>query len=254
MSKMIDSIYNIRHLDELAAEKTIIHKMNPVVKLLVTIAYIIFVVSFGKYEITALIPYVFYPVIIFALSEIPFLKIINRVLIAMPFIIGIGIINPLFDNRGWISFASLVIKFSLTVTAGLLLIATTGIDKIAAALRKLFVPKIFVTQLLLTYRYISVLLEEAARIIKAYQLRAPLEKGVSLKASGSLLGQMLLRAFDRANRVYNAMVLRGFNGEYNFGVDNKLSTISILYLLLWASFFIAARLYNIPKLLERVIM
>lgn len=264
MSNITDSIYNIRFLDELSARKNIISHLNPIVKLIVTVIYLVTVLSFGKYEIAGLLPYVFYPMIIFVLSDLPFFPIFKRSLIAMPFVIGLGIFNPLFDTRtyaimsgihisgGWISFAALIIKCSLTVMAALLLISTTGIEKISSALRKLLIPKVFVTQLLLTYRYISVLLEEVARITKAYHLRAPMEKGVSFRAAGSLLGQMLLRAFDRANRVYNAMVLRGFNGEYTFGADNRITIGSIIYMVLWSLFFITARFINIPEILGRI--
>lgn len=265
MSKIIHSIHNIRFLDELASKKTLIHDLHPVVKLLVTIVYIVVVLSFGKYEITALIPYVLYLIIIFTLSETPFFQIFKRSLMALPFIIAIGMFNPLFDTKtyvvifgvdisaGWISFISLIIKYSLTVVASLLLIATTGIEKISSALRILFVPKIFVTQFLLTYRYIFVFLDETAQVIKAYHLRAPLEKGVSFKASGSLLGQILLRTFDRANRVYNAMLLRGFSGEFMFEKDKNISIGDVIYLLSWVIFFITARFFNISELLGNVL-
>ena len=266
MSNITNSIYNIRFLDEVASKKTLIHNLNPIVKLLVTILYSVVVISFEKYDITGLIPLVSYPIIIFMLSEIPFLQVFKRLLVALPFVMGIGILNPIFDTKtyvvilgvhisgGWISFVSLIIKSNLTLLAGLLLIATTGIEKIAWSLRKLRVPRVFVIQFLLTYRYIFVLLEEVAKIIKAYNLRSPFKKGVSLKSSGSLLGQMLLRALDRANRVYNAMILRGFNGEYFFGEENRLSIKSISYFILWTIFFITARFFNISELLGNVLM
>ncbi len=265
MSNIIFSIYNIRYLDELSYKKTIIHKINPATKLLVTLSYLLAVLSFEKYDIIGLLPYVFYPVVIFILSETPFWEISKRLLGVLPFVIGIGIFNPLLDTKilisaggvsitaGWISFVSIIIKCSLTVMAGLLLISTTGIEKIASALRSLRIPKIFVTQLLLTYRYISVLLDETGRVIKAYHLRAPMEKSISLRHSGSLLGRMLLRAFDRANRVYAAMILRGFTGEYDFRRSSKFSLGSALYLLLWISFFITARFFNIPQIIGRIL-
>lgn len=266
MANITESIYNIRFLDELADKNTIIHRINPIIKLLVTIIYLLVVLSFGKYDIMRLLPYVFYPIIIFILSEVPFYPIFKRSLIVLPLVIGIGIFNPLLDTKtyiiisgiyvsgGWISFVSIIIKFTLTVLAGLLLIATTGIEKIALALRKLRVPKIFVTQFLLTYRYIFVLLGETAQVIKAYHLRAPMQKGVSFKESGALLGQILLRAFDRANRVYDAMILRGFCGEYFISDDITLSIGSAAYLLLWTVFFFIARFFNIPEVLGKIIM
>ena len=58
-------------------------------------------------------------------------------------------------NSGWITFLSLSIKILLTVVVSILLIATTGMENLACALRMIKVPKIFVMQILLTYRYIQ---------------------------------------------------------------------------------------------------
>lgn len=111
------------------------------------------------------------------------------------------------------------------------------------------VPKIFCKQILLTYRYISVLVEEASRMMKAYYLRAPGQKGVKMKDLGSFIGQMLLRTYDRAQRVYEAMKLRGFNGEYNSTASLKIKLSDYLYLTIWCLFFIVARNFNIPILI-----
>ena len=261
MANLTSSLYNIRLLEDLSKKKTFIHSVHPLIKLLTTIAYLTAVVSFGRYEVTSLLPFVFYPVLVFALAELPLAPIIKRVLMVEPFIIGIGILNPIFDqhvvmlgglaaSRGWITFLSILIKGSLTVTASMLLIATTGIEKLAAALRLLRAPKIFVLQLLLTYRYIAILMEEVLRIVRAYSLRAPGQKGIQWKVWGSLVGQLILRTFDRAQRIYEAMSLRGFSGEYNTGGDIKVSLKDIAYLLGWVLFFVIARLVNIPMTIE----
>ena len=54
MSKIVDSIYNIRQLDDLARKDTAIHRIHPVPKLLVTVVYLIVVTSLGRYEISGL--------------------------------------------------------------------------------------------------------------------------------------------------------------------------------------------------------
>ncbi|MFD2360463.1 energy-coupling factor transporter transmembrane component T family protein [Saccharococcus thermophilus] len=146
-------------------------------------------------------------------------------------------------------FLSIFIKCSLTVTASILLIATTGMDRLAAALRMLKIPKIFVLQLLLTYRYISVLIEEVSRMMRAYSLRAPGQKGIKWSVWGSFAGQILLRTFERAERVYQAMSLRGFTGEYHTGDISKLSFKDLAYFTAWSLFFVIARIYNIPVLI-----
>ena len=260
MLKLIDSIYNIRLLDDLAQKKTSIHKIHPLAKLLTTFVYLATVVSFGKYQIENLLIYVFYPVLILVLAELPVVSIIKRVLLVEPLIIGIGILNPLFDeytvtlgeitiSRGWITFLSIFIKCSLTVLVSILLIATTGMDKLGLALRILRVPKIFVLQLLLTYRYIYVLIDEVFRMQRAYSLRTPGHKGIHSSVWGSFAGQLLLRTFDRAQRVYQSMCLRGFTGEYNMGDDLRMGFKDFAYFLVWSLFFIIARIYNIPMMI-----
>ncbi len=256
---MQNALYNLRLLDDLAAGSTWIHFLNPIIKVLVTVIYLITIMSFDRYEIVALVPFLFYPFLILIWAELPAKPILRRIALVQPLIIGIGIIHPLVDShqivvgtvefsRGWVTFLSLFLKSCLTVSAAILLIATTGIDNLAAALRKLGVPKIFVIQLLLTYRYIAVLAEEASRMQRAYQLRAPQQKGIARPVWGSFAGQLLLRTFDRAYRVYQAMNLRGFAGEYYSGEVGSVSHRDIIYLATWSLFFIIARMYNLPLL------
>ncbi|MEQ8201806.1 MAG: energy-coupling factor transporter transmembrane component T, partial [Syntrophomonadaceae bacterium] len=160
---MQNSLHQIRLLDEMARRPNPINNLHPLTKLLTTIAYLVVVVSFGRYEISPLLPLVFYPVIILALTDLPVGEILKRIGWTLPFIIGVGIFNPVFDHqsigflgldisRGWLTFLSIFIKCILTVAAGVLLIATTGMEELGAALRMLRVPRIFVLQLLLTYR------------------------------------------------------------------------------------------------------
>jgi len=260
MANMTGPLYNLRLLDELAAKKTCIHNVHPLAKLLTTLIYLGVVVSFGKYEISNMLPYVFYPVLVFTFAELPLAPIFKRLLFVLPLIIGIGILNPIFDHhsvllggivfsRGWITFFVLFIKCVLTVTAGLLLVATTGMNKLGVALRMLKVPKIFVLQLLLTYRYISVLMEEVARMLRAYALRAPGQKGIRRNVWGSFAGQLILRTFDRAQRVYEAMSLRGFAGEYHTGEAAGIRFADFAYLAGWSLFFVLARVFNLPALI-----
>ncbi|MDR3287814.1 MAG: cobalt ECF transporter T component CbiQ [Peptococcaceae bacterium] len=265
MSNLTNSLYNLRQMDDLADQDTLIHRIHPLVKLLLTLFYLIVVVSFDRYEIIRLIPLCFYPLIVFSLAELPLAPLAKKILIVQPFIIGAGVLNPLFDSqtvvfagltfsRGWLTFISIFIKSSLTVAATLLLIATTGMHRLAAALRLLRIPRLFVLQLLLTYRYISVLGEEANRLFRAYSLRAPRQKGVHHRAWGSLAGQLLLRTLDRAQRVYQAMALRGFTGEYFSGAPPRLRLADLLYLILWAAFFLLVRFVDIPSLLGSLLI
>ena len=259
MSNMINTIFYLRLLYYLACLVSVVHWLYPLLKLLTTVIYLIVVVSFDKYEVAGLLPFLFFPVLIINLAELPLVPLVKRMLPAAPLVLGIGILNPVFDHQvfavggltlsmGWITFISVCLKCLLTVFAALLLIATTGMNNLAAALRMLRIPKLFVLQLLLTYRYISVLLEEVSLIWRAYSLRAPGQKGINWKVWGPLIGQLILRTFDRAQRVYQAMCLRGFTGEYNTGSQKRLTLWDLAYLAGWSLFFTLARIYNIPEL------
>ncbi|MEK6265235.1 MAG: cobalt ECF transporter T component CbiQ [Clostridium sp.] len=261
MANMGKVLYNIRLLDELGEKKTIIHKVHPLAKLVTTIVFLIIVVSYKKYEISGLTPLVLFPMVLITLSDIPVRPIINRTLIVLPFVIGIAIFNPILDHTpmlyigsisisgGWISFISIMFKCVLTVSATLVLIATTGMNKIAMALRILKVPKLFVMQLLLTYRYISVLIEEVMTTTTAYSLRSPFQKGIRFKDWGPLTGQLLIRTIDRAHRIYVSMCCRGFQGEYNTDNNLKICLNDFMYTVLWVLFFVIVRYINIPKLI-----
>jgi len=265
MANIMQSLYNIRFLDELAEKRTFIHGIHPLAKLLTTIIYLIVVVSYGKYQISGLLPLIFYPVVVMALADIPVVPILKRMLFVAPLAIGIGAFNPLFDNRiifvlggfqlsgGWVSFFSILIKCGLAVLAALIVIATTGMDRIASALRMLRVSRIFVLQLLLTYRYITVLMEVVERTLRAYHLRAPFHKGIQPNVWGSLAGNLLIRTFGRAQSVYQAMVLRGFTGEYNTGSVKRIIMKDILYLAGWVIYFLAARFCGIPEFIGSLI-
>ncbi|MDF2530578.1 MAG: cobalt transporter, inner rane subunit CbiQ [Clostridia bacterium] len=261
MANITQAYYKMFILDELAEKKTAIHRINPIAKIMVTVIYLLFVVSYDKYDIIELMPLFFYPVIIMSVGDIPFKPMLAGLAIAAPLVIGVGMFNPLLDrtivstmfgigiSAGMLSLLALLVKCSLTVLAALLLLATTGMNKIAAALQRLHIPQIFIMQLLLTYRYISVLMGEASRVYYAYSLRAPNQKGISSKIWGSLIGLLLLRTYDRASRLYQAMKLRGFENQFFGGCLDKLQKKDIMYLLGWTGFFIIVRFINIPMLL-----
>ena len=249
---------NIRIMEELADKDTAVHRRHPVANLLVTLFYIVAVASYGKYELSALLPLLFYPLAVFSIADIPPGLVLKRMALALPFVIGIGIFNPIFDKNtitlagmaisaGWVSFASILLRCCLSVVGALLLMCVEGMKGLSAALRALKVPRILVMQLLLTFRYIHVLGEEAARMMLAYQLRAPGQRGIAFRQWGPMAGQWLLRTLKRADRLHQAMLCRGFNGDLPARKPGAFTLTDTLYLLGWTALFVAARLVNIPQ-------
>ena len=226
LSKLDNAINEISRIDALAKEDRFLRRVHPLIKLIITLAYIIATVSFSKYNISGLLLMGAYPIILFITADLSFKDALRRLRVVLPLVCLIGVFNPIFDREivaklfgvevsgGVLSMISLMIKGVLTVLASYLLIATTPIEDICYALRKIHVPQIIVTEILLIYRYITVFLEEAKTVMDAYKLRAPGQKGIHISAWGSLIGQMLIRAMDRAGMVYESMKLRGFHGEF----------------------------------------
>ncbi|NJD55570.1 MAG: cobalt ECF transporter T component CbiQ [Nitrospirae bacterium] len=249
---MFDAEYfNLGYLDTLSYQNTVIHRLDPRAKLIATLAFILTVVSFPKYEITGLLPFFLFPVLLISFGDIPVRFILKKVLLVSSFAVFIGIFNPLLDRQisisflgisisgGWISFLSIMLKFFLTISSALLLIATTSFPGICHALQKIGMPEIFVSQLLFLYRYIFVLLEEAMKIVRARDMRSFGRKGHDIKTVTRLIGTLFLRTMERAERVYQAMLSRGFSGSlhtvkpYSFRAVDAVflfTTIVLLYL------------------------
>jgi len=264
MQEIMGSMFNVKHFDELSRQKNLINNIHPLVKLIITVVYICILASFDRYEIVGMLPFILYPVIVVIVCDIPFGKLLKRVLIVEPFIIVAGILNPIFDKNiieiggmvfssGWLTFISLMLKSTLMVTAGFLLIATTGIDDIARALSIIRIPSIFVLLFLLTYRYIFVLMDEASRLLKAYALRAPQQKGVKIRVWGQMVGQLLIRTYNRAQTIYQSMILKGYNGRYNIAIGRGFILMDAAYFLAWVAFIAVARVVNIPLLIASII-
>ena len=251
----------LREMDALAAENSPVHRLHPLCKLIVTIAYIATVVSFPKYDFTGLVVMVLYPVFLFQAAGIPIRTCFYKLRVVLPLVCAVGLVNPFLDHVPWIQLGNLTItggvismvtlmgKGVFSLMASFLLIATTSIDSLCAALRKLHVPSILTTLLLLTYRYIGVMLEEVTIMTEAYKLRAPGQKGIHISAWGSFLGQLLLRSMDRAQELYGSMLLRGFQGEFFYADVPPCKLSSIVYTIACAGAFLLARLVPIASAL-----
>lgn len=265
MSKIGDAIYEIHYMDTLAAGDQWVNRIHPLVKFIVTIGYIAAVVSFHKYDVSGLAGMMVYPIAVFILSELSFTDSIRRLRLVLPLICLVGVLNPFLDKNvvliagmrmsaGVLSMISLILKGVFSVLASYLLIATTSVDKLCYAFRLLHIPKPVVTQFMLTYRYVSVLLEEANSVTQAYALRAPNQKGVHFKVWGSLAGHLLLRSIDRAGAVYESMLLRGYDGGYRYLQERlALRLKDIIYLLFWLAVIVLFRLYPILLIIGNLV-
>lgn len=263
MGSIDSSYFDMGRLDSLSSKNTPVHRVDARLKVLTTIYFIAIVISFDKYDPVALIPLVIYPMTLMIIGNIPFTYIAKKLLIASPFVLSVAIFNPLLDRSilmnfgpigisgGMVSFVSIMTKYLLTVSAALVLIACTGFSSICWALSAMGVPKAFTIQLLFLQRYIFVLTEEAARMSRARALRSFGGKGLGVSVYSSMVGHLLLRTLDRAQRIHLAMLCRGFEGEIRRAEPSKTGLYDVLFLLGWCALFTLLRLYDFPAWLGK---
>lgn len=261
MAKLSAAMKNFCQLEQMAQGHTVMHRLHPLSKLTMTLVYLVAVVSFPSHTLSALVPMAFYPALFAALSDTPWPPLLRRMLPAAPFAAILGLSNLLLDRTVWfflgpapitgglLSCLSILLKTALTVSAVLLLIATTSLTDLTCQLARIRVPRILCLQFLLTYRYISVLLQEAEQMYTAYRLRSGDVRGIRMADMGCFLGQLLLRSYDRADRVYCAMKCRGYDGSYRIGTAVPQTPRELGITVCVCCGVVALRLVNVSLLL-----
>jgi cobalt/nickel transport system permease protein len=259
----------LRALDALAAGAPL--RMDPRALLLTTLVFVSVVVSFQRHELTALLPLALFPAALAAAGRVPMHAMLRAVALALPFAALVGAFNPVFDRAplplslpvplqfaggeiagGWFSFVSILLRAALTVAAAFTLIAVVGMVNLSAALTALRVPAVFTQQLLFLYRYLFVLMEEAAAMATARELRSS-GTPATLRVWAPLVGRLLLRSVDRARRIHRAMLARGFDGHLRASRPLRWTWRDSVFVLSWCGFFALARAVDLPHALGRLI-
>lgn len=265
MAPIETALRDLNRLDLLAGGDSAIHRLDPRAKVFVTLAYIVTVVSFGRYEVSALLPFAVFPLAMVAASGIPQTAVLRKLLVVLPFAALVGLFNPLFDREplltlgslavsgGWVSFLSIILRTALTVGAAVVLVAVTGFTGVCLALQRFGVPQAFVVQLLFLYRYIFVLADEGIRMTRARELRSFAGRGMGVKAFGALVGSLLLRTWDRAERIHMAMLSRGFRGEFHVRDASSFGRRELVFTAGWSVLFLLLRLVNVPHLIGALV-
>jgi cobalt/nickel transport system permease protein len=250
-----DRVLDLDTLDSLGQGNSAIHRLDARAKLVVTLAFIIAVVSMDRHAVGDLLPFFLFPIVLVAVSGVPAGFVLRRIAMVAPFAVLVGAFNPLLDREvalsigsvgisgGWLSFASILLRFALTIGAVLILVATTPVPSLGRAAEALGTPRVFVTQLLGLYRYLFLLSDEMHRVLRAYRLRMPDDRAPSWRVFAGILGQLLLRAVARARRVHEAMLCRGFDGGWRLLATPRMGSRDWLFMAGWMALFAALRLW-----------
>ena len=143
-------------------------------------------------------------------------RMLRRLAVFLPFVLAIGIGVPVTQHGGWAWTWSLTILCRAMVAffTSVWLVHALPFTELLAVLRRLNVPAVFVTSLAFMHRYSVVLWEELERLKTARKARSSeLSWLRTWTTSAQMIGELLLRAWDRAERVHRAMLARGGNGS-----------------------------------------
>lgn len=266
MTGIDSAILDFKRLDLLACGDSGLHRLDPRAKVIVTAIFIMLVVSHDRYELAALFPFFIFPAALIAAGNLPFSYLLRKVLLLCPFIMVVGIFNPLIDRAavlqlgsiqisgGWLSFFSIITRGILTIGSAFILLALTGFPGVCRALEQLGMPRQFALQLLFLYRYIFVLAEDGGRAAQARQLRSCGRKGLGIKSFGTLAGSLLLRTWQRAERVHIAMLSRGFNGSFHSGRQTSFGGRELIFVAGWSIFLLILRTVDITGFIGSLIL
>lgn len=261
MSRLEKAQLSLAAMERAAQEDSLLGSIDPRAKLVVTLLYLVAVLSFPLHATAGLIIFALYPIIASTMSGTSFERIFLKSLYVLPFVAFIGIFNPWMHkeaafsvghvvvSRGWLEFASIVLRGVLSVQGVLVMIYSTEFSRLCRAMTRMGVPAIFATQLMFVYRYLFVLIDEAVSMDRARRSRSYGRKHYSLKMYGIFVGQLLLRTVARSRRIYNAMLSRGFDGSIPAtGYYTRWTVRDTVFTLVWASLFAAGRLLDIPSM------
>jgi cobalt/nickel transport system permease protein len=115
-------------------------------------------------------------------------------------------------------------------------------------------PRPFAVQLLFLYRYIFVLTEEGGRAARARQLRSCGRTGMGIKSFGTLIGNLLLRTWQRAERVHIAMLSRGFDGRFHSSRQTTFGSRELLFIGGWSTLLITLRCTDVTRVVGSIFL
>lgn len=226
--------------------------------LIVTLVYLVALLSLPTGNLSHIIWFAFYPIIGCGILGVSYAALLRRSLCVLPFIALIGIANPFFNResafevagvvitRGWLEFISILLRGLFSVQALLLMCSANGFAGICRAMSRLGLPSVLTTQLLLVYRYLGVLLSETLDMKRARESRGYGRKSLPFSQWGAFVGQLFVRTVGRAERIHNAMLARGFEGafRYSSGSFSRWKATDTVYLVIWIALFAALYCFN----------
>jgi cobalt/nickel transport system permease protein len=252
-----------RFLDRYLQGSSAVHRLDPRLKLLATLAFVLVTTSMPPHAGAAFVLLASLALGVALLSQVPLLDALRRSMVVLPFA-GIAAVSLPFTqggqvlwawdplgwrfgitDRGLLLFAVVMAKAWLSVLVSGLLVATTRVPDLLAALRVLGVPDVLVSIVSFMVRYLFVLVDEAMRLRTAREARSAGTGGTlrwRARVLGGMIGSLFIRSYERSERIYAAMRSRCFDGQVRTSSRLEWGVRDSWAAVLWASALILAAL------------
>ncbi|MDH5174432.1 MAG: cobalt ECF transporter T component CbiQ [Elusimicrobiota bacterium] len=216
------------HLEEFAEGKSLIHSLDPRIKLISFFPFIVIVAIARGLTVPSIS--LMASLILISFARLHMRALLNRLLAVNLFILFLWLILPFsvagksIFTIGHLTATSEGISYALTITlkanaivlATIALVATIPIFRLVHALRHFKVPEKLVSLFFFCYRYISVLHEDYSALHNAMKMRAfkPTTNVHTYRGYAYLVGMLVLKSYEHSEKVYQAMLCRGFKGKF----------------------------------------
>ncbi|OAG28725.1 cobalt ECF transporter T component CbiQ [Thermodesulfatator autotrophicus] len=234
-------------------ENSFLKSCDPRVKFVLALLYAIIVAI--TYNFSLLVLASIFSLICLLLSGLSFFYYLKRlglvnlflvfVLITLPFTTPgeeVFKIKFLSASKEGVSLAFLIFfKSNLIILTTTALLSTSSIFELAHALHHLFLPSKLVQLLFFTFRYLHVIEKEFWRLKDAAVVRCfvPRTNLFTYRTMAYLVGSLIVRSYDRSQRVYEAMLCRSFNGTFPVYHHFHLRKKDILFGIFGVTYLVA---------------
>ena len=225
---------------------SIIHGLDPRVKIIVVVFFSAVVATSSKF--LALLSALAISLFLVAMAKLPIKQVLYRLLLVNGLILFLWFILPFTYNgqklfsigpfiatkEGILLAGQITVKSNSILLSMIALLSTTQIFSLGRAMGQLHFPDKITHLFLFTFRYIHVIYKEYHKLINAMKIRGfvPRTNMHTYKSYAYLVGMLLVRSYDRAERIHKAMLCRGFNRKYYSLTQFSLKFEDIFFLSL----------------------
>lgn len=240
--------------EKYAGKDALLQRMDPRIKLITSLGFVLTAILVQRIEIFIILMSI--ASVLAVSSRIPLFFYLGRVWIFIPIFTGIVAIPAIFNvvvpgkelvrifsmgnctlsitEEGVYAATILILRVTSAISFTILLILTTKWSDVTDSMYDLRFPKFFVLILLMAYRYIFTLLDFVSKMLLSRKSRVAgkVKTRSSWRLYAPIVGALFMKSYSLNEKIYLAMIARGFNGEIKTIKKTKLNPNNLFFLLI----------------------